>query len=212
VIYLRAGIYAEGPSDYRFLRPLLDRHLEAIAAARFPASYEIADTIGIDARVPRGTRRAERIAAAIADYADLCEIFVIHTDGAGDPEEARRTRVDPAIVAARDRHVVAIGCVPVREIEAWLLTDAQAFKALLGSAGFEPTLPPDPEKELDPKATLRKILNDAGVRPGPESVHAFFGEQVRLESLRVLPGFRAFETDLGEAVERVAASQLGGRA
>lgn len=58
MIYLRAGLYAEGPTDYHFLRPLLDRLLNDLAAPLFAGNYEIADTLGIDARVPRGTRRA----------------------------------------------------------------------------------------------------------------------------------------------------------
>jgi len=36
VIYLSAGLYAEGPSDYQFLCPLVDRFMEEIAAALFP--------------------------------------------------------------------------------------------------------------------------------------------------------------------------------
>jgi hypothetical protein len=210
VIYLSAGLYAEGPSDYRFLCPLLDRQLAALAAPLFPGGYEIADTIGVDARVPRGTRRADRIAAAVSEHADACEIFVIHTDGAGDPEQARRTCVEPGIAAARaavpDRTIVAIGCVPVREIEAWLLTDPGAFRALFGAA-IDLRLPTDPEKDIDPKATLRRILDDARIRPGPESVHAFFGERVSLDSLRALRAFRTFEADLVAAIGEVAASQ-----
>ncbi len=37
VIYLRAGLYAEGPTDYQFLRPLLDRLLNELAARALPA-------------------------------------------------------------------------------------------------------------------------------------------------------------------------------
>jgi len=40
VIYLRAGLYAEGPSDYQFLRPLLDRLLNELAAPLFAGNYE----------------------------------------------------------------------------------------------------------------------------------------------------------------------------
>lgn len=36
MIYLRAGLFAEGSSDYDFLLRLLNRLIEAIAAALYP--------------------------------------------------------------------------------------------------------------------------------------------------------------------------------
>src|SRR4029078_13290395 len=100
---------------------------------------------------------------------------VIHSDGAADPDGARAMCIEPGIAAARaalsDRVIVPVGCVPVREIEAWLLTDREAFHALLG-ATLDPGLPAEPEKELDPKATLRKILNDGGGRAGTHAMPA----------------------------------------
>lgn len=211
MIYLREGVYAEGPSDYDFLCRLLDRHLDALAAPLFPGNYEVADTIGIDAPTAgAGTRRADRIASAISEYADTCELFVIHSDGASDPENAREACIDPGIAAARsalpDRDVIVVGCVPVREIEAWLLTDREAFRTLLG-ATFNPDLPAEPEKEIDPKATLRKILKEGGARRGSESIYALFGERVRFATLRALPAFRTFEAEITEAIKRVARSQ-----
>jgi hypothetical protein len=210
MIYLRAGVYAEGPSDYRFLCPLLNRLLDSLAASLFPGNYELADTVGIDAPSKRRATRADRIAAAIAEYADTCEIFVIHSDGAADPDGARAACIDPGIAAARatdpDRHVVAVACVPVREMEAWLLTDPEAFQTLVGST-FDPGLPFDPEREIDPKATLRKILKDGRVRSGPEGVYALFGERVRFARLRALPAFQRFELDLTEALKQVAGLQ-----
>ena len=210
MIYLRAGVYAEGPSDYRFLCPLLDRYVDSLAASLFPGSYEVADTVGIDAPTKRKASRADRIAAAIVEYADTCEMFVIHSDGEGDPEGASASCIVPGVAAARaaftGRDVVTVACVPVREIEAWLLTDPDAFKTLLGSS-FHPELPAEPEKELDPKATLQKILKDGRARPGPESIHALFGERVRFEALRMLPAFRTFEVEMIGAIKRVAELQ-----
>lgn len=100
-VYLRAGLYAEGPSDYHFLCRLLDRLLDDLGAKLFPGRYEVADTLGIDDRPPHHHRRAERIARAIADHASDCELFVIHADGAGDPKGARLQNVEPGISAAR---------------------------------------------------------------------------------------------------------------
>jgi hypothetical protein len=207
VIYFRAGLYAEGPTDYDFLLPLLDRFLDALAAPLFPGAYEVAPAVGIDA--PRRTTggRSERIAAAIDVSWDTCTLFVIHADGAGDPEGARRNTVEPGLLLARTAHpersIAAAACVPVREIEAWMLVDPTVFHALLG-AGTTPACPADPERDLDPKASLRRILKDGGARRPPERMHAFFGEHVGLDALRKLPAFQAFEADLCSALRDVA--------
>ncbi|MCC6552322.1 MAG: DUF4276 family protein [Polyangiaceae bacterium] len=211
MIYLRAGVYAEGPSDYDFLCRLLDRHIDALAAPLFSGDYVVADTIGIDAPSSAGARhRDERIAAAVAEHGEICVLFVIHADSDGDSERARETRIQPGISAARaalpDREIVAVPCVPVREIEAWLLTDRDAFRELLGST-FDGALPADPEKEMDPKAALRRILKDGGARQGPESIYALFGELVQIASLRALPAFLAFEAEMVEAIKQVARCQ-----
>lgn len=211
MIYLRAGLYAEGRSDYEILLRLIPRVLDALGASLFPGACEVGDTLGIDAPAhEKSARRSDRIAAAVAESFDLCELFIIHSDGAGDPEAARRTCIDPGIAAAQAKHparaVVAVACVPVREIEAWLLADAEPFRRLLGRA-VNPALPADPERDLDPKATLRRILLEGGARRGPESVYAFIGENVDLKALRALPAYRAFEEDLTHAIHAVAEAQ-----
>jgi hypothetical protein len=207
MIYIRAGVYAEGPTDYDFLLPLLDRLLDSIAAPLFPGAYEVGPTAGIDA--PRGTAggRAEKVVAAIDAHWNACTLFVIHADGAGDPEGARRNNVEPGLAAARstrrDPSIPAAACVPVREIEAWMLVDPGVFHTILG-AGATPACPAEPERELDPKATLRRILTEGGARRPPERMHAFFGERVRLDALRRLPAFQMFEADLLTALREIA--------
>jgi hypothetical protein len=154
IVYLRAGVYAEGPTDYHFLRPFLDRYLANLAANLFPGNHEVGDTDGIDAPIGKRASRAESIAAAIAAHADTCNLFIIHSDGAGDPSGAREANIEPGIALARatlqGREISAVACVPAREIEAWLLTDQGAFRALVGST-FDVALPAAPEKELAPK-------------------------------------------------------------
>lgn len=211
MIYLRAGLFAEGPSDYDFLLRLLNRLIESIAAALYPGDYEVADTIGIDApRSLQKGKRADRIAAACIANEGLFELLVIHADGDTDPHAARKERIEPGIAAlhavTREQPIVAVPCIPVREIEAWMLTDVVAFRELLGSKTV-PVLPGDPEREGDPKATLQQILKDGGARRLPASIYAFFGERVALKALRSLPAFKTFEAELTAAIREVASSQ-----
>ncbi|WP_437654167.1 hypothetical protein [Sorangium sp. So ce1182] len=181
--------------------------LDVLAADLFPGNYVIAPSDGIDA--PRGTEggRAEKIAAALHDRWDDCTLFVIHADGAGDPTEARKRQVDPGIEAARalreERAIVAAACIPVREIEAWMLPDQEVFRAL-GAA--EVLCPKDPERELDPKLTLRRLLEHGGLRRRPEDLYRFFGEKIRLEALGALPAFCTFRDELTAALRDLAAT------
>lgn len=135
MIYLCAGLYAEGPTDYYFLLPLINRLLREIASQTFPGANEVEDTRGIDSS-GRERRRVDRIAAAVRDYEDQLDLLIIHADGGSDPKAARREQVDPGIAVARmaipDKPLPAIACVPVREIEAWLLVDDRVFSEQLG--------------------------------------------------------------------------------
>lgn len=209
MIYLCAGLYAEGPSDYAFLQPFLDRLLEDIAASLYPASYEVAPTVGIDA-FAHGLNRESRIAAAIAENYERCNLFVIHSDGASDHELAQRQKIDPGIEAARSAlpgdQLVAVPCVPVREIEAWLLADADAFRPLLTAATLV-TLPANPERETDPKAALDEVLAAGGFRGKSGAAHGLLGERVRVSALRRLRAFKRFDSALHTAIQSIAGFQ-----
>ncbi|WP_437907170.1 hypothetical protein WME95_04505 [Sorangium sp. So ce327] len=182
--------------------------LAALAASLFPGACEVENSLGIDAPHPAQGARAERIAAAIADRWAECTLFVIHADGASDPESAQRSCVDPGVEATRCAYpsLAAASCVPVRETEAWMLVDGEVFRTLLGS-GAQPALPAEPEREADPKLTLGRVLKDGGMRRRPERLYRLFGEEVSLEALRTLPAFQLFETELAGAIRAVARSQ-----
>ncbi len=203
--YLCAGLYAEGPTDYAFLLPLIDQLLPRLASALLPGVPIIADTIGIDAPGRPPAKRAERIAAAIDSHWRQCTIFVIHADGQGDPARAAEEQIDPAIALATSAHaeLAVAACVPVREIEAWLLADDAPFRRLIG-AGARPRLPADPEALLDPKRELRRLLRELGGPPLHTSIYQFIAAGLAIDALDRLPAFRAFEASLSRAIVAAA--------
>jgi hypothetical protein len=105
--------------------------------------------------------------------------------------------------------VTAAACIPVREIEAWMLVDPDIFP-LVGSS-TPPACPAEPERELDPKATLHRLLAECGRRrrrqQQSDPVYALFGANVRLECLRTLPAFVNFEQELVSAIAEAAGHQ-----
>jgi hypothetical protein len=209
-LYVRAGLLAEGRTDYRFLLPLLDRLLIDLLAQHFPSRHTHAPSLGIGADAAAGPRGASQIADAIAEHWNQCFLFVVHADGAGDPGRERANNITPGVLAAekwareagKEEPVLVAACVPVREIEAWMLADLGAFKSLLGSAA--PTaLPGDPERVLDPKRELRRLLGDRQRRH--LDAYDYFGVNVALDALRRLPAFIRFEVELLAAVRGLAA-------
>jgi hypothetical protein len=118
MIYLSAGVFAEGETDYRFLIGLLDRLLETTGVEVLGGRrFDSARPVGIDApHELRKRRREERISAAIETYWDECTLFVVHGDGGGDPYVVRRTQIDPGLALAKTRHpdLAAAACIPVR--------------------------------------------------------------------------------------------------
>ena len=204
MIYIRAGLYAEGRTDYEFLLPLVNKLLNELAAKLFLGDYELAETLGIDAPHGMSGGRAEKIQRAVVDYIDYCDLFILHADGAGDPDDARRTQISPGADLAHavvlHSHFYLVACVPIREIEAWLLVDSKPFERILGRA-TPIVLPGQPEAEIDPKSCLRKILKDGDARIPLNEAYRAFGENVRLEKLRSLSAFRTFEDELEQALK-----------
>ncbi len=197
MIYLCAGLYAEGRSDYAFLLPLIDRMLYE-ASTEVVGMTEVAESVPIDAPPPFPSARADRIANAIHAFQDRCTLFVVHADADRDHEAALRDRVDPGRRAApADAPIVA--CIPVREIEAWMLSDRGVFTALL--AGADPTLPRDPEVGSDPKQTLKQVYKELRLAGAIGEYYGFFGQNIVIDSLRRLPAFRRFEDELKLGVE-----------
>jgi hypothetical protein len=199
VIYLCAGIFAEGTTDHDFLAPLVERLLELLGNEEFPAQVNVAAPIIIGKpNVPKKTA-----AEAILRFWGSCTLFIIHSDTGGDREKAYQRYIASNLAEVTKKHheALIVSCMPAREIEAWLLADSQVFSHLV--TGWTPTLPIDPEKVFDPKKELEQILTEKKYKRG--EVYQFFGEHIELSALRRLESFRHFETEL-----RAAIRSLGG--
>ena len=85
-----------------------------------------------------------------------------------------------------------------------MLVDPEVFQRIGGK--IPPDCPAAPERERDPKVTLKRLLKDSGVRR-PRPNYAFFGANVRFECLRKLPAFVSFEQELKDAIMEAAKHQ-----
>ena len=213
--YLGLGLYAEGPTDHRFLRPLLRRAVEE-ACLRSPTSQiEIGEVLEL--RAPRRFKDADRatqILESLRDAQDAVELLFIHADGDGDPAVARERQVDPAGTRIQEDLQTWTGrwvpVIPVRAMEAWALVDGEALRRALGSSLSNerlglPKRPAECEKIEDPKLALREVCGRAlkrgrRVRRAPEEYLQLVAGQVRLELLAQVPSCRELDKALREAL------------
>lgn len=213
--YLGLGLYAEGPTDHRFLRPLLRRAVEE-ACLRGPTSQiEIGDVLEL--RPPRKFRDADRatqILESLRDAREDVELLFIHADGDGDPVVARERQVDSAGKRIQEELTSWTGrwvpVIPVREMEAWALVDGEALRRALGSSLSDdrlelPKKPAKCEKIEDPKLALRDVCGRAlkrgrRIRRAPEEYLQLVAGQTRFELLIQVPSYREFDKALGNAL------------
>ena len=197
-VYLAVGIFAEGPTDQRFLGRLVVRMLNEIGNQEFPANVEVLEEpyqIGLSNSTVGNLPRT--ISSAFEKYHQECTLFIVHHDSGGNTQQARE-KLEQELLTIRQEIPSAI-CIPVRETEAWMIADQEVFPKL--THGWSPALPPNPEKEIDPKKVLHDVLATKKIKQ-PEP-YDFFGAQVRLAALRSLPSFRDFEGELRTTIRAV---------
>jgi hypothetical protein len=212
--YLGLALYAEGPTDYRFLPPILRRLADELCLQAAEEVVEVSDVLPLDApEAYKDHGRATRILEAARAAWGAFSILFVHTDGGGDPEAAFRARIEPAAQAVAQQlgggENCAVAVVPVRETEAWALADGAALRGAFGTTLDDAALglpghPHEVERLPDPKQTLRAAFAQVlGRRRGKRKVSHHLeaiSQRVGLDRLRQVPAFARFEAELSSAL------------
>ncbi len=93
--YLGLGLIAEGPSDYRFLPPLLYRLTEDLCLSHGRTTIEVGPVAPLELDVAPGVDRTMKIVEAARKASGSYHVLFLHTDGGGDPDAALRERFEP---------------------------------------------------------------------------------------------------------------------
>lgn len=212
--WLGLALFAEGPTDYSFLVPLLRREVEDICLKEGIGTIDVGEVIGVRSR--EGASRADRIVSSAREAREAFHVLFIHADGHGSPQKAYGEQIQPAAqrltaeVFGDDGAVVAV--VPVRETEAWLLADGEALRSAWGTRLSDgelglPARPVEIEREQDPKRVLDRAYRAAGGRGGPRGgapgTFSIIGETVSLARVRLLSAFREMEEELEQALRKL---------
>ena len=215
--YLGLALFAEGPTDHRFLRPVLSRLTEDICLRECPEQVEMGAMLEIHSPGPASDApRGERIFMAAEGSQAAWHILFVHADGAGSPSVAKAKQIIPAferIATNLEGMGEAVAVVPVRETEAWALCDPDAIRTVLGitlsNKDMGLTGHTRVESIADPKATLQdigeRVAGRRGARRklGSKRFLPRLGEYVALDRLRGVPAFQQLETDLREALTQL---------
>lgn len=215
--FLGLALYAEGPTDYYFLRPLLLRLCEDICLRDANQTIEFAEEV-IALNHPdrwRDAPRAERIVAAAREALGAWRIVFVHTDGAGNADRGRADCVQPALDQLHQAFAaegVGVAVIPVRETESWAIADGDAIRQVFGTTLDDVALGLPPTAAVESIIDPKKRLNDAYLKTAPSSrqrrqgvapkLYAL-GESVSLSTLRQLKGFKTLEAELREGLRNL---------
>ncbi len=213
--YLGLALVAEGPTDYRFLSPVLYRLTEDLCLSFGATTIEVGPVTALEPDPRTGADRTTQIVEAARAAAGSYHLLFMHTDGDGDHEAALRERFEPwcrglESLDRMDERSVAV--VPVREMEAWALCDGDALRGAFGSTLNDERLglPPRPaevERARDPKRLLQsayeRVFRPRRPRRSVAATLEAIAERVRLERLRLVPAFARLEADLRSALEEL---------
>jgi hypothetical protein len=212
--YLGLVLYAEGPTDHRFLPNLIRRTVEDLCLRGTDELVNIGDVLEIHAPAESKNEDGKtRILHAAREVWEAFDILFVHTDAGGDWKKAMRERIEPVqtllVGEPGFEHKRLVGIVPNREMEAWALVDGDALRAAFGTTLSDkqlgvPAQPREVESISDPKQALEQAYAAVVKGRRPKS-HArrfldILSEQLQLDRLARVPTGKRFVQDLEQAL------------
>ncbi len=201
MLWLRMALISEGAGDDAFLPAVLQRSAQQVC----PVGTQVEDVLPV--RAAGGPAPLPDVVDKLEENAGGFNLVAVHHDGAADPQDAHRRWIEALhhLWSEAGHAEPVVGVIPVRETEAWALSDVDALRRMLGRCATGesglglPSRGADLERLPDPKRTLRELF-ERDHRWDPRHL-VRLGELTSLERLRALPSFRRWENDLAEALQ-----------
>ena len=198
-------LLTEGRTDDRILPRLLERSADEVCARAVKASVDVGEVIVVRPR-PGPPNIGEIVAEAIKNDGAF-NVLLVHRDIGASRERSEREWIHPIRDAwsAAGRAEELVIAAPVRETEAWALVDGDALREVFGVNWTDdrmklPAVPHLVERVEDPKQVLEGVREQISRRS--TDYYARLGDLIRLERLRLVPSFQAWEEELEEALRR----------
>lgn len=197
------GFITEGPTDIRFLRPIIKRTFEEIAF-ECKGEIEVFDPVYVDSGIGPFSERVLN-AAKNAEKNGLM-VLCVHTDSDNKRDaQVFNNKIIPAFREVNNsaeeicKNLIAI--VPIQMTEAWMLADKQLFKEEIGTTKTDVELGIDkrPENYSDPKSVLKTAisiaLKDESKRRRNLDLGELYlpiGQKLSIDCLLNLPSYNKF--------------------
>jgi hypothetical protein len=207
------GLYAEGPTDYDFLPPVIQRTAEQILISHEQFTLE---ALIYPINLPKDNQDSNILRAA----KEACNyhVLIVHSD-ADHPtaDKAKMERFNPGYELVQQcnesacKHLLPI--IPIQTIEAWMMADHQLLRTKIGTRLSISDLEiPDKAKHVehiaDPKQKLKEIVrkaqasrskrhHDADIR----FLYQPLGEEIKLDRLKHVPSYAQFVQDLTSTLQ-----------
>jgi hypothetical protein len=184
----------EGKADYAFLIPVIERMLRDLLP-----QYGV-QGISIDGE---GDNPTDEIIRFVKKYRGYQLLFFHRDADSPTTHDTHQRHFEPAFKQLRDEGVddaFFVPVIPVRNTEAWVCADFEAFQQVIGTdksasdLGF-PSVPHQVETIPDTKALLKEAINRAKSRrrrPTLDTIYPAMAERVRLTVLNQIPAYKSF--------------------
>jgi len=212
---LAIAFHGEGPTDWRFFKPLIERLTARLLRELADEEWEV---LVLDEFQTEGDNYLQKV-TALSNELDGFHLLILHRDGTPSLQKALENHFHDIL---QDDHLKnkpfrLVPLIPVRETEAWMLADKQWLEEELKALGAKPASLPLPglqeiEAIADPKSKLEEVIRAALEHKtrrqrkrsrGIEFLYESAGTEVRIEVLERLPAFKEFETSLKNALAQL---------
>jgi Domain of unknown function (DUF4276) len=217
MIQIFAGLLAEGTTDVRFLKPIVEKTLIKVA-------FTCKGQIEIELLLLDKDKSLNFIQEVLQASKKGVETFgmtilCVHTDAdATNSENVYQYKINPAqIELAKQsdtyycKNLVAI--VPIQETESWMLADKELLKSEIGTAktDTELNIHRQPESVANPKEIIEQAILIARSevtkrRRNHLSIFDLYqpiGQSMDLEKLATLSSYQDFQENIREAFRKM---------
>lgn len=205
------GLIAEGTTDIRFLKSVIEKSIQELSwqcdnqVEIFPVREIVAEGDGFVEKMLAASECAWQNYGISA----LC----IHADSdARTIDSVMLNKFDPFISALKSmpeeeycKHIIPT--IPIQMIESWMLADKELLKRLINARDMSDAdlgLDRAPESYADPKSAIENAIRRAMAEQpkkkrnlvGISDLYEILGNRLSLERLRTIPSFAKFEENV----------------